>query len=183
MLRMILCSLPTHRCTRPLPFANPKLIGVGFSVLVSVIVIEQFGSPVMKLAAVVLGLIVGCAISAATGYWFCDNIDSAPIVLFLWTHTFELSVNGTLVLPLLIMFICQGISCMPDILATAEISGVNVEGTEFNSRIQDGVLCHGIGSLFSALGTGLPMVSQAGNNGVIVLTGRAVIFEMTLTLY
>lgn len=165
---------PSIDAPRPLPFADPKLIGLGFSVFVSVIVIEQFGSPIMKSAAVVLGLIVGCAISAATGYWSRDNIDSAPVLTFLWTHTFELSVDGTLVLPLLIMFICQGVSCMPDILATAEISGVDVEGTEFNSRIKSGILCDGIGSLFSALGTGLPMVSQAGNNGVIVLTGCAV---------
>ncbi|KAJ2966715.1 hypothetical protein NQ176_g10016 [Zarea fungicola] len=71
------------------------------------------------------------------------------------------------------MFIVQGISCMPDILATAEISGVDIEGTEFNSRIQGGILCDGIGSLISALGTGLPMVAQAGNNGTIVVTGCA----------
>ena len=63
---------------------------------------------------------------------------------------------------------------MPDILATAEISGVDIEGTQFNSRIQGDILCDGIGSLISALGTGLPMVSRAGNNGVIVLTSCAV---------
>ena len=173
---------PSIDAPRPLRFADPKLIGLGFSVFVSVIVIEQFGSPIMKSAAVVLGLIVGCAISAATGYWSRENIDSAPVLTFLWTHTFELSVDGTLVLPLLIMFICQGVSCMPDILATAEISGVDVEGTELNRRIQGGILCDGIGSLFSALGTGLPMVSQAGNNGVIVLTGCAVSLKSTLSL-
>jgi uracil-xanthine permease len=168
---------PSIDAPRALPFADPKLIGLGFSVFVSVIVIEQFGSPIMKSAAVVLGLAIGCAISGATGYWSRDNIDSAPTFTFLWTHTFPLSVDGTLVLPLLILFICQGVSCMPDILATAEISGVDVEGTEFNSRIQGGILCDGLGSLFSALGTGLPMVSQAGNNGVIVLTGCAVRHE------
>jgi uracil-xanthine permease len=168
---------PSIDAPRALPFADPKLIGLGFSVFVSVIVIEQFGSPIMKSAAVVLGLAIGCAISGATGYWSRDNINSAPTFTFLWTHTFPLSVDGTLVLPLLILFICQGVSCMPDILATAEISGVDVEGTEFNSRIQGGILCDGLGSLFSALGTGLPMVSQAGNNGVIVLTGCAVRHE------
>jgi xanthine/uracil permease len=58
-------------------------------------------------------------------------------------------------------------------LATAELSDVAIEGTEFNSRIQGGILCDGLGSFFSALATGPPMVSQAGNNGVIVLTGCA----------
>lgn len=127
----------------------------------------------IKSASVVIGLGVGCAISGATGYWSRSTIDSAPVVTFMWVHTFPLSIDGALILPLVIMFACQAVSCMPDILATAEISGVEIEGTKFNSRIQGGILCDGLGSLFSALGTGLPMVSQAGNNGVIVLTGCA----------
>lgn len=134
---------------------------------------EQFGSPLMKSASIIIGLAVGCVISGATGYWSRDNIGAAPVVTFLWVHTFKLSVDGALVLPLLIMFVCEAVSCMPDILATAEISNVDIEGTQFNSRIQGGILCDGLGSLFSAFGTGLPMVSQAGNNGVIVLTGCA----------
>lgn len=128
----------------------------------------------MRSASVVFGLAVGCAISGATGYWSRSNIDQAPVATFLWVKTFKLSVDGALVLPLLIMFICQAVSCMPDILATAELSEVDIDGVEFNSRIQGGILCDGLGSLFSALGTGLPMVSQAGNNGVISLTGCAV---------
>jgi xanthine/uracil permease len=51
---------------------------------------------------------------------------------------------------------------------------VDIEGTTFNSRIQGGILCDGLGSFVSALATGPPMVSQAGNNGVIVLTSCAV---------
>lgn len=165
---------PNIYSPNPLPWGDPKLIGLGFSVFFSIVIVEQFGSPMMKSAAVLIGLAVGCIISGATGYWSRENIDSAPVVTFLWVHTFKLSVDGALVLPLLIMFICEAVSCMPDILATAEISGVDVEGSQFHSRIQGGILCDGLGSLISTLGTGLPMVSQAGNNGTIVLTGCAV---------
>ncbi|KAH6683972.1 putative purine permease [Halenospora varia] len=164
---------PNVDAPKPLPWGDPKLIGLGFSVFVTVIIVEQFGSPLMKSASIVLGLAVGCAISGATGYWSKSSINAAPTITFLWVHTFHLSVDGALILPLLIMFICEAVSCMPDILATAEISNVDIEGAQFNSRIQGGILCDGIGSLLSAFGTGLPMVSQAGNNGVIVLTGCA----------
>lgn len=153
---------------------DPKLIGLGFSVFAAIIFVEQFGSPMMKSASILIGLAVGCIISGATGYWSRENINAAPAITFLLVHTFKLSVDGALILPLLIMFICKGVSCMPDILATAEISGVDIEGTQFNSRIQGGILCDGIGSFISALGTGLPIVSRAVNNGVIVLTSCAV---------
>jgi xanthine/uracil permease len=118
----------------------------------------------MKSASIIIGLAVGCIISGATGYWSRSDISAAPAITFLWVHTFKLSVDGAL---------CEAVSCMPDILATAEISNVDIEGTQFNSRIQGGILCDGLGSLISAFGTGLPMVSQAGNNGVISLTGCA----------
>ncbi|RHZ61992.1 uncharacterized protein CDV56_104586 [Aspergillus thermomutatus] len=164
---------PDIYAPKPLPWGDPKLIGQGFSVFVTIVMAEFFGSPLMRSASIILGLAVGCTISGATGYWSRESIDAAPIGTFLWVHTFKLSVDSALVLPLLIMFICEAVSCMPDILATAEISRVDIEGTEFNSRIQGGILCDGLGSLVSALGTGLPMVSQAGNNGVISLTGCA----------
>lgn len=164
---------PSTAAPRPLPWGDPKFIGLGFFVFVSIIIVEQFGSPLMKSASIVLGLAIGCAISGATGYWNSSEINNAPAITFLWVYIFKLLVNGALVLPLLIMFICKAVSCMPDILATAEISNVDIEGTTFNSRIQGEILCDGIGFLVSALETGLPMVSQTGNNGVIVLIGCA----------
>lgn len=164
---------PNIGAPKPLIWGHPKLIGLGFSVFATIVVVESIGAPLMRSASVIIGLAVGCIISGATGYWSTDQLTAAPGATFPWVHTFKLSADGALVLPLIIMFACQAVSCMPDILATAEISGVEIEGTKFNSRIQGGILCDGLGSFFSALATGPPMVSQAGNNGVIVLTSCA----------
>ncbi|KAF7523496.1 hypothetical protein G7054_g11728 [Neopestalotiopsis clavispora] len=164
---------PDTSAPRPLPWGDPKLIGLGFTVFLVIVLVELLGSPLMKSASVIIGLFVGCLASGLAGYWSLTNVNAAPVATFLWVHTFPLSVDGALILPLLIMFVCEAVSCMPDILATSEISGVEFQGIEFNSRVQGGILCDGIGSLISALGTGPPMVSQAGNNGVIVITGCA----------
>ncbi|KAF2026775.1 purine permease [Setomelanomma holmii] len=164
---------PDTSAPKPLPWGDPKLIGLGFSVFATIILVETLGAPLMRSASVIIGLFIGSLISGLTGYWSTSSITAAPTGTFLWTTTFPLSVDGSLVLPLLIMFACQAVSCIPDILATAELSDVDIEGTTFNTRIQGGILCDGLGSLFSALATGPPMVSQAGNNGVIVLTSCA----------
>lgn len=164
---------PDVAAPRPLVWGHPKLIGLGFSVFATIIVVESIGAPLMRSASVIVGLAVGCIISGATGFWSSEQLQRAPGGTFLWVHTFKLSVDGTLVLPMIIMFACQAVSCVPDILATAELSDVDIEGTEFNSRLQGGILCDGLGSFLSALAAGPPMVSQAGNNGVILLTGCA----------
>ncbi|KAG5653360.1 hypothetical protein H0H81_000861 [Sphagnurus paluster] len=57
-----------------------------------------------------------------------------------------------------------------DITASAEVSKVEVQGPEFESRIQGGVLADGIGGFFSALFTVTPLSIFAQNNGVIAIT-------------
>lgn len=165
---------PTTKAPKPLPWGDARFVGIGFATFVTILFVELIGSPLMKSASIIFGLAVGSIISGATGYWSSAQIQQAPAVTFLWTHTFRLQVDGALVLPLMIMFICEAMTCMPSILATAEMSGCEIEGTKFNTRVQGGILCDAFGSFFSALGTGLPMVSHAGNNGVIVLTSCAV---------
>jgi xanthine/uracil permease len=147
---------------------------MGFSVFVTILIVEMIGSPLMKSCGIILGLAVGSAISGALGYWSTTQIDQAPVATFLWVDTFRLSVDGGLILPLIFMFVCEAMVCMPCIIAASEVSGVPTEGLKANQRIQGGILCDSIGTIFSCLAMSLPMVSHAGNNGVILVTSNAV---------
>ncbi|EEB96331.1 hypothetical protein MPER_04549 [Moniliophthora perniciosa FA553] len=57
-----------------------------------------------------------------------------------------------------------------DITASAEVSRQAVDGPEFDSRIQGGVLADGVGGFLSALFTVTPLSVFAQNNGVIAIT-------------
>ncbi|KAF9063576.1 Xanthine/uracil/vitamin C permease [Rhodocollybia butyracea] len=57
-----------------------------------------------------------------------------------------------------------------DITASAEVSRVDVEGIEFDSRVQGGILSDGLGGFISALFTVAPLSVFAQNNGVIAIT-------------
>lgn len=54
-----------------------------------------------------------------------------------------------------------------DTTASAEVSRVEVEGSEFDSRIQGGVFGDGIGGLISGCMTNPPLSIFAQNNGVV----------------
>ncbi|KAI5371182.1 putative nucleobase cation symporter 2 family [Septoria linicola] len=164
---------PNTAAPKPLPWGNPQFIGIGFSVFATILVVEMIGSPLMKSASIIFGLAVGSAISGATGFWSGSQINQAPVVTFLWVETFKLSVDGALILPLMILFVCEAMVCMPSIAATSEASGVETEGHKANTRIQGGILCDATSSLLAGLGMTIPMVSHAGNNGVIVVTSNA----------
>lgn len=161
---------PMVSAPHALPWGSAEYIGLGFSVFATIIMCERFGSPIMKSCAVVLGLLVGCIIAGATGYFSSAGITTAPAVSFIWVRTFPLSVYGPIVLPLLAVYIVLMMEAIGDITATCDVSRLPVSGPLFDSRIQGGVLADGLNGLLAALATITPMSTFAQNNGVIALT-------------
>ncbi|KAF1843454.1 Xanthine/uracil permease [Cucurbitaria berberidis CBS 394.84] len=161
---------PNINAPRPLPWGSAEFIGLGFSVFITIIICERFGSPIMKSTAVVIGLLVGCVLAGACGYFDRTTIDAAPAVSFIWVHTFKLSVYGPIVLPLLAVYMVLAMEAIGDITATCDVSRLEVDGELFDSRIQGGVLADGLNGIIAALCTITPMSTFAQNNGVIALT-------------
>ncbi|PLB41854.1 nucleobase:cation symporter-2 family protein [Aspergillus candidus] len=161
---------PTPDAPHALPWGSPEFIGLGFLVFVTIILCERFGSPIMKSCAVVVGLLVGCIVAAACGYFDRSGIDAAPVASFIWVRTFPLKIYAPLILPLLAVYIVVMMESIGDITATCDVSQVQVQGPTFDSRIQGGVLGNGITCLLAGLCTITPMSVFAQNNGVIALT-------------
>ncbi|TVY49464.1 Purine permease [Lachnellula occidentalis] len=161
---------PSNTGAHALPWGSAEFIGLGFSVFVTIIICERFGSPIMKSLSVVLGLLIGCIIAAATGYFDRSSIDAAPVASFIWVHTFPLSVYGPLILPMLAIYLILMMEAIGDITATCDVSRLQVDGKLFDSRIQGGVLADGLNGMLAGLCTITPMSTFAQNNGVIALT-------------
>lgn len=153
-----------------LPWGSAQFLGLGFSVFITIILCERFGSPIMKSTSVVIGLLTGCIIGGACGYFDRAGIDSAPAASFIWVHTFPLSVYGPLVLPIMAVYVIVATEAIGDITATCDVSRLEVDGKTYESRIQGGVLADGLNGMLSALCTTTPMSTFAQNNGVIALT-------------
>lgn len=81
-------NCPSNFAPHPLPWGSAEFIGLGFSVFLTIIICERFGAPIMKSTSVVLGLLVGCIIAAATGYFDRSSIDAAPAASFIVCQIF-----------------------------------------------------------------------------------------------
>ncbi|KAI0126307.1 permease family-domain-containing protein [Xylariales sp. AK1849] len=161
---------PTILAPHALPWGSAEYLGLGFSVFLTIILCERFGSPIMKSTSVVIGLLTGCIIAGACGYFDRSGIDSAPVASFIWVHTFKLTVYGPLVLPIMAVFVICACEAIGDVTATCDVSRLEVEGKIYESRIQGGVLADGLNGILAALMTMTPMTTFAQNNGVIALT-------------
>ncbi len=139
---------------------------------ITTIIVEVFGSPLLRNCSVAVGLVIGAIIAAATGYIDNSSITATPMGTFLWTTTFPLSVDGSLVLPLIAACITTLVSCLGDVVATAEVSGLDVDsesGEGVDDRVQGGLTADGIWSVLAPLCTTTPTTIFAQNNGVCTL--------------
>ncbi|EGN94967.1 hypothetical protein SERLA73DRAFT_60987 [Serpula lacrymans var. lacrymans S7.3] len=161
---------PSTQAPKALPWGSPEFIGLGFLSFISIILTELFGSPFLKNASIIVGLAVGCVVSGATGYIDGSSITTAPVVTFLWVHRFKIGVYPPAILPMLAVYVSTTMEAIGDITASAEVSRVEVDGEDFDSRIQGGVLSDGLGGFISALFTVTPLSIFAQNNGVIAIT-------------
>ncbi|GMM35395.1 hypothetical protein DASC09_027200 [Saccharomycopsis crataegensis] len=161
---------PSATAPIPLTWGSAQFIGLGFLVWMVIVICEKWGAPIMKSMAVICGLLVGCIVAAACGYFDRSGIDIAPAATFLWVHTFRLRVYGPIVLPLLALFIVLMMEAIGDITATSDVSRLPVEGPEYESRIQGGILADGLSGILSPLFGCTPMSTFAQNNGVISIT-------------
>lgn len=155
---------------KKLPWGSAQFVGLGFLVYVSIIIFEKWGSPIMKSCAVIMGLLVGCIVAAATGYFSNAGIKVAPAVTFLWVHTFSLKIYAPAILPFLAVYLVLMMEAIGDITATSDVSRLEVEGELYESRIQGGILADGLNGVLSGLFTATPMSVFAQNNGVISIT-------------
>ena len=174
---------PDINAPRPLPWGSAEFIGLGFSVFITIIICERFGAPIMKSTAVVIGLLIGCIIAGATGYFDRSTIDASPAVSFIWVHTFKLSVYGPIVLPMLAVYMVLAMEAIGDITATCDVSRLQVDGEIFNSRIQGGVLSDGLSGIIAALCTVTPMSLFAQNNAVVCLILRCFVVVVEAVLW
>lgn len=151
-------------------WGDARYIGLGFLSFITVVLIEIFGSPLMRSSAIVLGLLLPLVVAGPTGYISRSSIDASEPITFLWVHTFPLKIYAPAILPFLAVYLSLMAECIGDVTASAEVSRQSVTSKAFDKRLQGGVLSDGFGSLLAALFTITPVSVFAQNNGCIALT-------------
>eukprot|EP00980_Cylindrotheca_fusiformis_P021801 scaffold8638_cov77-Cylindrotheca_fusiformis.AAC.3 len=159
-----------------LPFGSGEYLGLGFFVMVCLILIELFGSPFLRSCSIAFALLLGYLVAGVTRdrngdkYTSMDSVQDAPGILFLWTKTFPIGFYAPALLPTLIAYVVSTVETYGDTTATAEASGVIPNSKEHDEAIQGGLLGDSVNSFISALGMVLPSTTLSQNIGIISLT-------------
>ncbi|MEE4299815.1 MAG: solute carrier family 23 protein, partial [Pseudomonadales bacterium] len=147
--------------------------GLFAAVVTAIVAVLASGRPALRVNAVFLGLGVGVSLALVLGVVDAPDASTAPLLFVVEPLRWPLSVDLSVVLVLLPIFVVSAVESVGDLTATAALSGRPVTGEEYWERLRGGILGDGFNSLLASLCCTFPNTTFSQNNGVIRVTGIA----------
>ena len=155
-------------------FGSLQNIGIALMVLVLIIIFNRSSNRFLRMGSIVIGLIVGYAVSWWLGMVDFSSIQSYAGINYPQPFKYGLSFDSSSILGLGLVYLITSIEAYGDITANSLISEEPVEGETFIQRAEGGILADGFNSMIAGLFfSSFPNSIFAQNNGMIQLTGVA----------
>ena len=155
-------------------FGSLQNIGIALMVLVLIIIFNRSSNRFLRMGSIVIGLIVGYAVSWWLGMVDFSSIQSYAGINYPQPFKYGLSFDFSSIFGLGLVYLITSIEAYGDITANSLISEEPVEGETFIQRAEGGILADGFNSMIAGLFfSSFPNSIFAQNNGMIQLTGVA----------
>ncbi|WP_158968269.1 nucleobase:cation symporter-2 family protein [Chachezhania sediminis] len=151
----------------------PENLLMGTVVVVIILVMTFLGKPMLRISAIMVGLVVGTIIAAFMGMVSFAPVANAQLFAVPMPFKYGFDFDLGLFIPIAFLYLVTAIETSGDLTANSVISGQPVEGELYMSRIKGGVLGDGINSGIAAIFCTFPNTTFSQNNGVIQMTGVA----------
>lgn len=146
---------------------------MGTVVVVTILAFTFYGSPMVRISAIMIGLVVGFVLAAIMGQVNFSSFGNAPLVAVPVPFKFGLDFDLFLFIPIAFIYLVTAIETSGDLTANSIIAGQPVEGPTYMKRIKGGILGDGVNSGIAAIFNTFPNTTFSQNNGVIQMTGVA----------
>lgn len=153
-------------------FGAPKNLLLAGVVLAIIILLNRQRNPYLRIASLVIAMAAGYVLAMIMGMLPAYNAPSETIMVPTPLY-YGLSIDWSLLLPLMLVFMITSLETIGDITATSDVSEQPVTGPVYMKRLKGGVLANGLNSFVSAVFNTFPNSCFGQNNGVIQLTGVA----------
>jgi xanthine permease XanP len=154
-------------------FGSLENLGLGGLVLATIIIMNRFRNPMIRLSAVIVGLLVGFSVAWILGRVDFSGLANLPLLTVPQPFKYGFSFDIAAFISLAVIYVVTAIETTGDLTANSIVSSQPVQGPVYLNRIKSGVLADGFNSAMAAALNSLPMTTFSQNNGVIQLTGVA----------
>jgi xanthine permease XanP len=158
---------------KPEFFGSLENLGLGFLVLVIIVIFNRSKHQFLRMSSIVIGLAIGYIIAIFMGKVDLSGLKDLPIVSIPIPFKYGFKFNLTAFIPIALIYLITTIESIGDLTATSMVSKEPIEGDLYIKRIKGGVLGDGVNSALAATFNTFPNTTFSQNNGVIQLTGVA----------
>lgn len=151
---------------------------VGGITLVTVLLASQFGKGVIKLSAIIVGIVVGYVISLALGMVDFSSIGEAAWFSVPRVMPFEMEFHGAAIASMVVICVINSVQTIGDLSATS-VGGMNRELE--TKELTGGLLGNGLTTTVSAFFGALPTSTFSQNVGIVAMTKVISRFVLAIT--
>ena len=147
-------------------YASPKSWLVAIITFLVVLILQNFGKGVLKLGAILWGIIVGYVISIPLGLVEFSAVGQAGLFQVPTPMHFEIAFEPSAIVSLAIVYMVNAVQTIGDLSSTT-ISGMDRMPTD--KELRGGIVGQGVMSVVGALFGGLPTASYSQNVGIVTV--------------
>ncbi|TDR53407.1 NCS2 family nucleobase:cation symporter-2 [Halomonas ventosae] len=148
-------------------FGAPINWAVALVTLLTVLVASQFGRGVVKLSAIMVGILVGYLLSLALGMVSFDSVVEAKWVAVPEVMPFEMEFHAAAIVSMVVICVINSVQTIGDLSATT-VGGMNRELR--TKELTGGLLGNGLTTAASAFFGALPTSTFSQNVGIVAMT-------------
>lgn len=148
-------------------YGDPKNWAIAVLTLVVVLVCNMYAKGYLKLAAILVGIIVGYVVSIPLGMVDFNSIGEASWLTYPHIMPFKLQFPTDAVITMVIMYVVNSVQAVGDITSTT-VGGLDREPTD--EELSGGIKCNGVASVLGAIIGGLPTATFSQNVGIVAFT-------------
>ena len=158
---------------KPEFFGTLENLGLGFMVLVIIVIFNRSKNQFLRMSSIVIGLAIGYVVAIFMGKVDLSGLKDLPMISIPIPFKYGFRFNFAAFIPVALIYLITTIESIGDLTATSMVSGEPIEGDLYIKRIKGGVLGDGVNSALAATFNTFPNTTFSQNNGVIQLTGVA----------
>ena len=156
-----------------LNFGSLQNLSLAAFVLTVIVCCNRSALPVLRIGAIMFGILSGYIVSVFMGLVDFAAVTSAAMFTLPQPLKYGLSFDFNHFVPWFLAYLVTSVESVGDLTATSMVSGQPVRGELYRRRLAGGTLADAIGSIIAGIFNALPNTTFSQNNGVIQLTGVA----------
>ena len=155
----------TKHLTPALVYGSWQNWAVAVITLIAVLVLQNKGKGLVKLAAILLGLLIGYLVALICGMVDFSGVASAAWIQLPQFMHFGVEFRPDACIALGLLFVINSIQAIGDYTSTT-MGGMNREPSD--NELQGGIVCYGVSNMVSALFGCLPTATYSQNVGIVI---------------